>query len=225
MQMIRSIFCEANVEISFFITDIKDIFHFCEKIFSEMVCSKFTYDIRRLGCCFSFVWLLFIRGESALCLTHSQSLISMFASIILRTFSSVSSALSAALFVGSSTPDIIRHNLREYCFNLSTCIFSNSLVFVAIKLQDYASRSICSRLATRLINLSILLSWILIISRRSLTFGLKEEVVLAYGVDNGVSDSIVVGVDEVDFGIKGGVDSFLAFNSCLKPPSYSSRQE
>ena len=41
---------------------------------------------------------------------------------------------------------------------------------------------------------------------------------LAYGVDNGVSDSIVVGVDEVDFGIKDGVDSFLAFNSCLKPP-------
>ena len=222
MQMSRSIFCEANVEINFFISDIKDIFHFCEKIFSEMVCSKFTYDIRRLGCCFSFVWLLFIRGESALCLTHSQSLISMFASIILWTFSSVSSALSV---VGSSTPDITRHNLREYCFNLSTCIFSNSLVFVAIKLQDYASRSICSRLATRLINLSILLSWILIISRRSFTFGLKEEVVLAYGVDNGVSDSIVVGVDEVDFGIKGGVDSFLAFNSCLKPPSYSSRQE
>ena len=97
-------------------------------------------------------------GESALCLTHSQSLISMFASIILRNFSSVSSALSVTLFVGSSTPDIIRHNLREYCFNLSTFIFSNSLVFVAIKLQDYASRSICSRLVTRLISLSILLS-------------------------------------------------------------------
>ena len=40
---------------------------------------------------------------------------------------------------------------------------------------------------------------------------MKEEVVLAYGVDNGVSDSIVVGVDEVDFGIKGRVDSSLAF--------------
>ena len=34
---------------------------------------------------------------------------------------------------------------------------------------------------------------------------------LVHGVDNGVSDSIVVGVDELDFGIKGRVDSFLAF--------------
>ena len=86
---------------------------------------------------------------------------------------------------------------------LSTSIFSSSLVFVPIKLQDCASRSICSRLITHLVNLSILLSLILIISRRSSTFGLEEEVVPAYGVVvNGVSDSIFVRVDEVDFGVE-----------------------
>ena len=62
------------------------------------------------------------------------------------------------------------------CFNLSTSIFSYLLVFVAIKLQDCASCSICSRLITRLVNLSILLSWILIISRRSSTFGLDDNI-------------------------------------------------
>ena len=72
---------------------------------------------------------------------------------------------------------------------------------------------------------------------------------LAYGVVTGVSDSIVVRVDELDFGVNGGVDLFLvfillfllfpnillfwyislagcywnSFNSRLKPPSYSSR--
>ena len=89
-------------------------------------------------------------------------------------------------------------------------MFSNSLVLVAIKLQECASRSICSRLVTCLVNLSNLLSWILIISRRSSTFGLEEELVLVYGVVvTGVSDSVVVGVDEVDFSVKGRVDLFL----------------
>ena len=118
---------------------------------------------------------------------------------VLWTFSSVSSVHLVALFGGSSTPDITWHNLQEYCFSLSTSRFSNSLVFVAIKLQDCALHSICSRLVTRLVNLSNLLSWILIISRRPSTFGLEEEVVLAYGaVVTGVSDSVVAGVDEVD---------------------------
>ena len=104
------------------------------------------------------------------------------------------------------------HGLCKYCLNLSTSIFSYLLVFVAIKSQDCASScSICSRLITRLVNLSILLSWILIISRRSWTFGLDEEVVLAYGVVTGVSDSMVAGVDEVDFDVKGRVDLFLVF--------------
>ena len=137
---------------------------------------------------------------------------SKFVSIILQTFSSVSSALSVVLFRSSSTPDITWHDLREYCFNLSTSIFSNSLVFVATKLKDCVSRSICSRLVTRLVNLSILLSWILIISRRSSIFGLEEKVVLAYGVVvTGVSDSVVVGIDELDFDVKGRVDLFLVF--------------
>ena len=38
---------------------------------------------------------------------------------------------------------------------------------------------------------------------RSSTFGLEEEVVLAYSVVTGVSSSIAVGVDEVDFGVTG----------------------
>ena len=176
---------------------------------------------------------------------------SRFVSIILQTFSSVASALSVDLFGGSSTPDITRHDLREYCFNLSTSIFDNLLVFVAIKLQDCASRSICTSLVTRLVNLSILLSWILMISRRSSTLGLEEEVMLVYGVVTGVSDSIAVGVDEVDFGVNGGVELFLvfilllllfptillfwylslagccwnSFNSRLKPPSYNVSME
>ena len=46
-------------KINFFISDMKNILLFCEKIFSETVCSEFTYDIRRLGCWFVFVWWLF----------------------------------------------------------------------------------------------------------------------------------------------------------------------
>ena len=38
---------------------------------------------------------------------------------------------------------------------------------------------------------------------------------LAYDVVTGVSDSFVVGIDEVDFGIKSGVDLFLVFNLLL----------
>ena len=49
------------------------------------------------------------------------------------------------------------------------------------------------------------------ISRRSSTLGLEEEVMLVYGVVTGVSDSIVVGVDEVDFGVNGGVELLLVF--------------
>ena len=143
-------------------------------------------------------------------LSKSSLLMSRVRSIILWTFSSVSSALSLALFGGSSTPDITRFDLGEFCFNLYTSIFSNLFVFVAIKLQDYALCRICSRLVTHLVNLSIL-SWILVISRRSLIFGLEEEVVLAYGVVTGVSDSVVVGVDELGFGVKGRVDLFLVF--------------
>ena len=73
---------------------------------------------------------------------------------------------------------------------------------------------------------------------------------LAYGVVTGVSDSMVAGVDEVDFDVKGRVDLFLVFilllllfltilvsvlvyisltgvatgilSTCLKPSSYSS---
>ena len=56
---------------------------------------------------------------------------------------------------------------------------------------------------------------ILIISGRSSTFGLEGEVLLAYGVVTGVSDSIVVGFDEVDVGVKGGFDLFLASNLLL----------
>ena len=39
---------------------------------------------------------------------------------------------------------------------------------------------------------------------------------LAYGVTTGiVSNSIIVGVDEVDFGVIDGVDLFLVFNLLL----------
>ena len=41
----------------------------------------------------------------------------------------------------------------------------------------------------------------LIISRRSTTFSLKDELVLANDVITGVLDPIVVGVDDVDFGV------------------------
>ena len=34
---------------------------------------------------------------------------------------------------------------------------------------------------------------------------------LAYGVVTGVSDSVVVGIDEVDLGVNSGVDLFLVF--------------
>ena len=36
-------------------------------------------------------------------------------------------------------------------------------------------------------------------------------MVLANGVVTGVSDSVVVGVDELDFGVKARVDLFLVF--------------
>ena len=36
-------------------------------------------------------------------------------------------------------------------------------------------------------------------------------MILAYGVVTGVSDSVVVGVDELGFGVKGRVDLFLVF--------------
>ena len=52
MQKIRSIFREANVEINFFISDVKNILLLYENVFSETVCSKFTYDIRGLGVAF-----------------------------------------------------------------------------------------------------------------------------------------------------------------------------
>ena len=63
MQKIQSTFREANMEINFFIGDIKNILLFCVKIFSETVCSKFTYDIPRLV---FFVFFLhdFYYGES-----------------------------------------------------------------------------------------------------------------------------------------------------------------
>ena len=44
---------------------------------------------------------------------------------------------------------------------------------------------------------------------RSSTFGLEEEVVLAYSVVTGVSPSIAVGADEVDFGVTVREDLFL----------------
>ena len=53
------------------------------------------------------------------------------------------------------------------------------------------------------------------ISRWSSTFSLEQEMVLAYGVAVAVLDSIVVGVNEIDFGVKGGVDLLLFFNLVL----------
>ena len=38
---------------------------------------------------------------------------------------------------------------------------------------------------------------------------------LAFGVVTGVSDSIDIGVDEVEFDVKRGVDLFLVFNLLL----------
>ena len=124
-------------------------------------------------------------------LSKSSLLMSTFVSVILQTFSSVSSTFLVTLLAGSSTPDITRHDLREHCLSLSTSVFSCSLGFVAVKLQDCASCSICSRL----VKMPIFLSWTLIISRRSSTFSSEEEVVPAYIVVTGVSNSIVNGVE------------------------------
>ena len=106
-------------------------------------------------------------------------------------------------------------------------------------------------MSTCLVSLSILLSWILIFSRRSSTFGLEEEVVLGYGIVTRISDLNVVGFDEVEIGVTGRIDLFWllfccfcgfrpyflvfsylslagcywnSFNSHLKPPSYSSHR-
>ena len=60
MQKIQSTFREANMEINFFIGDIKNILLFCVKIFSETVCYKFTYDIPFF---FFFFCMTFIMGS------------------------------------------------------------------------------------------------------------------------------------------------------------------
>ena len=56
-------------------------------------------------------------------------------------------------FRGNSTPEITKHDLLEYCLNLSSSSFNKSLVFVLMMFWDCVSRSVDPKYSTRLVRM------------------------------------------------------------------------
>ena len=122
-------FVRLTWKLTFFISDIKSILLSCERYSLKRCVLNLHMVFGALRVAFFCLMTFYQGGVCALCLTHSQSRLCL----CLGTFSSVSSPLSLEFFGGSSTPDITRHDLREYCFNwynsisaINSCLLQSS---------------------------------------------------------------------------------------------------
>ena len=120
------------MKVYFAISRPVDLFFLGIKSFPEAMCSKFTYYVR---------WGI-VPGRFGWVDWQSVGFVQLIIKVIfvntkfpiVLVLLSVSSAFSLVLFRGNSTPEIIKHDLLEYYFNLSISSFNKSLVFVAMRL-------------------------------------------------------------------------------------------
>ena len=102
------------------------------KLFPEAMRSKFTYYVRRGIASSLFGWVDW-QSVGFVQLIIKVIFVNTKFPIVLVLLS-VSSAFSLVLFRGNSTPEMTKHDLVEYFFNLSISSFNKSLMFVAMRL-------------------------------------------------------------------------------------------